>query len=199
LFFDFFPTNACIKNPFIQFKNKDYQASFRTNEWIVQEGRAVMKLIVRENKQEAIWNIKTVFNQPDSLIYASIYRMDSKKPVEIPILSSIWPATLAWDTMEFQIRSKSYQRGLLQLQGIGSVKELVGHHPKLASHKITIHQSQLNFNLLIGSNFIELDSTSSIIFNKISYHPYLRYQTRNPKVIGKKVVHFKKFILFSFF
>lgn len=62
----------------------------------------------------------------------------------------------------------------LQLDGTAKVSGLDVFHKALSPEVIHLDRGQLTYQMNIGKQTLELDSTTTVLFNQIKFHPYLR-------------------------
>lgn len=62
----------------------------------------------------------------------------------------------------------------LQLDGKAKVSGLDVFHKALSPEVIHLDRGQLTYQMNIGKQTLELDSTTTVLFNQIQFHPYLR-------------------------
>jgi Transglycosylase len=77
--------------------------------------------------------------------------------------------------------------GELHIDGFASIANLMINHKKIASKDVVIKNAKFDYRFLLGSEFISIDSSSTIQFNKIKFHPYLSYDTEEDTIYKLKV------------
>ena len=65
----------------------------------------------------------------------------------------------------------------LHIDGFMAITNLKINHPKIASKDVVIKNAKFDYRFLLGSDFISIDSSSTVQFNKIKFHPYVAYET----------------------
>jgi hypothetical protein len=63
-----------------------------------------------------------------------------------------------------------------------AIANLKLNHPKIASKDVVLKHAMIIVSL--GSNFISIDSSSTLQLNKIKFHPYLTYETEKTLFIN---------------
>lgn len=66
----------------------------------------------------------------------------------------------------------------LRLNGKARVSGLDIFHKALSPEVIHLDRGQLTYQMNIGNHTLELDSTTTVLFNKIQFHPYLRAEKK---------------------
>ncbi len=98
--------------------------------------------------------------------------------VLIPFLKYRWNAGIGFDTLAFGIREDLLPDDRVELTGFASVTGLEIDHRKVAAGPVSFEKLAVDYRLLIGNDYIEIDSTTRVDFNKTSLHPYARYRLR---------------------
>lgn len=66
--------------------------------------------------------------------------------------------------------------GKLVLSGKTEVDGLEVYHRRLSPERINLDEGELDFHLNVEPHALELDSTSTVRFNRLQFHPYLRLE-----------------------
>jgi hypothetical protein len=61
------------------------------------------------------------------------------------------------------------------------------NHAKIARKDVVIKNARFDYRFLLGSNFVSIDSSSTIQLNKIKFQPYLAYETKEDTIYKLKV------------
>jgi hypothetical protein len=145
-----------------------------------------LKSTILVNNNESTWHvngkIKASRQQMDVMFFA-----DNKK-VELPYLENKIHAKLSFDTIRTELKSADYSGDNFKITGSWSVKNLLINHPKIAANDIVIKDAKINADMLIGANFIALDSTSTVYLKDAAIHPFLKY-TLSPNKIYEIKMH----------
>ena len=112
---------------------------------------------------------------------------DNKK-VELPYLDHKLHAKFSFDTVRTEMKDAGYSGDDFKISGSWSVKNLLINHPKIAANDIVVQDAKIDADMLVGRNFIALDSSSTVFLKKASIHPYLKY-TLSPNKIYEVKLH----------
>ncbi|KIO76089.1 penicillin-binding protein [Pedobacter lusitanus] len=145
-----------------------------------------LKSTILVNGREATWHIdgklKPGKKQMDVIFFA-----DGQK-VELPYLENKLHTKLSFDTVRTEMKSADYSGDNFKITGSWSVKNLLINHPKIASNDIVVKDAKIDADMLIGPNFVALDSTSTVFLKDAAIHPYLKY-TLTPNKIYEVKLH----------
>jgi hypothetical protein len=77
--------------------------------------------------------------------------------------------------------------GELHIDGFTSISNLKINHPKIANKDVLIKNARFDYRLLLGSDFIAIDSSSVLQLNKIKLKPYATFETASDTIYKLKV------------
>jgi hypothetical protein len=179
------PDDMQIKNLMLRVNDNDTaKLSFLTTEATIVDGALKSNILVNGN--EATWHLNGLLEPADKQMDVTFFA-DNKK-VELAYLNHKLKAQLSFDTVRTQLKKAAYKGDAYKITGSWAVKNLLLNHPAIASNDIVIPNASLDADLLVGENYVALDSTSTIFLQKASIHPYLKY-TLSPHKIYELKMH----------
>lgn len=178
------PDDMEIKNLLLTVNDNDTaKLSFMTTTATIDGGMLQSTILV--NSHEATWHVngevKAGKKHFDIMVFA-----DNKK-VELPYLNNKLHAKLSFDTIRTVLKGADYSGDDYKIEGSWSVRNLLINHPRIAANDIVVPEARINADLLIGSNYLALDSTSTIYLKKAELHPYLKYTLSPNKIYEVKL------------
>ena len=179
------PDNMEIKNLMLQVNDNDTaKLKFLTTTATINDGDLLSTILVNDNA--AIWHIngtvKPGKKQLDVMLFA-----DNKK-VELPYLENKLKAKFSFDTVRTEMKSADYSGDDFKIKGSWSVRNLLVNHPKIASNDIVVSDAKIEADMLIGPNYVALDSSSTVFLKKATLHPYLKYTLSPSKIYEVKIM-----------
>lgn len=179
------PDNMEIKELMLRINDNDTaKLSFLTTTATIEGGDLNSTILV--NETAAVWHlnghVKPGKKQLDVKLFA-----DGKK-IELPYLNNKLRAKFSFDTVRTEMKNAEYQGDDFMIAGSWSVSNLLINHPKIASNDIVVPEAMIEANMLIGSNYIALDSSSTVLLKNAFIHPYLKY-TLSPNKIYEVKLH----------
>lgn len=140
---------------------------------------------IKVNGDAATWHIngklKPGKKQLDVLFFA-----DNQK-VELPYLENKLHAKLSFDTVRTEMKNAAYSGNDFKITGSWSVKNLLINHPKIAADDIIVSAARIDADMLVGKNYIALDSTSKVFLKNAVLQPYLKYTLSPDKIYEVKL------------
>jgi hypothetical protein len=166
------PDNMEVKNFLLNVNDNDTaKLTFLTTTATIDDGDLNSTILV--NGRASTWHIngkvKPGRKQMDIMLFA-----DNQK-VELPYLNHKLHAKFSFDTVRTEMKNADYSGDNFKISGSWSVKNLLINHPKIASNDIVVPDAKIDADMLIGKNFVALDSSSTIFLKKAAIHPYLKY------------------------
>jgi hypothetical protein len=179
------PDDMEIKNLLLNVNDNDTaKLSFNTTTATIDGG--ILESTILVNNDEATWHVngevKAGKKHFDVMIFA-----DHKK-VELPYLNNKLHAKVSFDTIRTVLKGADYSGDDYKIEGSWAVRNLLINHAKIAANDIIIPEARINADILIGSNYIALDSSSTVYLKKAEIHPYLKYTLSPNKIYEVKIV-----------
>jgi len=107
--------------------------------------------------------------------------------IKVPYLDERFGLKSSFDSIRLNIQNIDKSSGELHLDGFASIANLMINHKKIANKDVVIKNAKFDFRFLLGSDFVSIDSSSTIQFNKVKFHPYLAYETEEDTIYKLKV------------
>jgi hypothetical protein len=107
--------------------------------------------------------------------------------IKVPYLDERFNLKSSFNSIRLNIQNIDRNGDELHIDGVASIANLMINHPKIASKDVVIKNARFDYRFLLGSHFISIDSSSTVEFNKIKFHPYLAYETEEDTIYKLKV------------
>nr|WP_315150159.1 transglycosylase domain-containing protein [uncultured Flavobacterium sp.] len=107
--------------------------------------------------------------------------------IKVPYLDERFGLKSSFDSIRLNIQNIDKSGSELHIDGFASIANLMVNHKKIASKDVVIKNAKFDYRFLLGSNFISIDSSSTVQFNKVKFHPYLAYETEEDTIYKLKV------------
>lgn len=163
--------------------NDTAKLSFLTTKATIDDGELKSTILVNGN--ESTWHINGKVRpgkkQLDIMLFA-----DNKK-VELPYLDRKLRAKLSFDTVRTEMKNAEFIGDDFKISGSWSIKNLLINHPKIATNDIVVSNAKIDADMLIGKNFVALDSSSTVFLQKATLHPFLKYTLSPNKIYEVKL------------
>ena len=131
-----------------------------------------------------------VFDQGDKWVYllAGVIEREERRlefrllpreksgPAVLPFIERQWGLKVDFDSLAVGLHSRGREGGVLHLDGLLAVSGLVLNHPSMAAEDVRLQNASIDYTLRIGADSIELDKATKVLFNRLSFHPYFKFQ-----------------------
>lgn len=179
------PDDMVIKNFMMKLNDNDTASlKFYTTSATIDDGELNSSIVV--NDTLATWHLKGMVKpgkkQLDVILFA-----DGKK-VELPsYVQNKLHTKVSFDTVRTEMKDADYSGDDYKISGSWSVKNLSINQGRISSADIIVPDAKIEADMLIGENFICLDSTSTVYLKNATMHPYLKYTLSPHKIYEMKV------------
>jgi hypothetical protein len=193
--FNQIPEKFILKHFFLNVKidNDEFSMSIKKIEIEDHQFKAPIK--VTEGKNESVWFAEGNINKVSRTAGIKLYAESGK--VMIPMVKPRFGLLLSFDTLHVGINENSFKNNYLLLSGYASVFGLLLNHRNVSMTDVKMNKVTFDYHFRIGKDFIELDSTSAIVYNKLELNPYFLYQNADTKKYTFKINN--EFIAQDFF
>lgn len=179
------PDDMQIKNFMMQLNDNDTASlKFLTTSATIDNGE--LKSNITVNDTAATWHINGKLNPGRKRLNVMLYA-DGKK-VELPYIERKLSTKISFDTVRTEMKDADYSGDDYKISGSWGIKNLLINQKRISSADIIVPDAKIDADMLIGENYLCLDSTSTVYLKKASIHPYLKY-TLSPNKIYEMKLH----------
>lgn len=107
--------------------------------------------------------------------------------IKVPYFDERFNLKSSFDSIRLNIQNIDRTGDELHIDGFAAIANLKINNPKIASQDVVIKNARFDYRLLLGSDFISIDSSSTVQFNKIKFHPFVAYETKSDTIYKLKV------------
>jgi len=173
LLLDILPSRADIKSLTINYLNMGYNLKISTPLLKIDHNNFSAEIESVEDGKQGYLYANGVLDHSHRMISLRLFSRDSKK-FSVPFIDYKWGARAEFDTLSFEITESVRKGEYVSFTGKGIGKGISVTHKRLSSESVKLNKGLINYTVNIGNNFIELDSSSTITVNNISFSPYLK-------------------------
>ncbi len=165
------PDDMDMRDFEIKFRDDTNSLNFYTTQATIDDGD--VESTIKVNGNESTWHVQGTVDPGDQQLKLMLFA-DNKK-VELPFLEKKLGLKLNFDTVITEMKGIRKSGDELEINGSWSVKNLLVNHPRIAGNDIIVPDGALDADMIIGKNFISIDSTSTVHLKKIQIHPFIKY------------------------
>jgi hypothetical protein len=177
------PDDMDVKN--MAFKLNDHDTAKLTFATTATIDGGDLKSTIDVNNNESTWHVNGYVNPGSKELSFTAYA-DGKK-LELPYLNNKLHAKISFDTLQTELKNAKYSGDDYKISGSWSVKNMLINQPRIASNDIIVQSAKLDADILVGPNFIALDSTSTAYLKNAQIHPFVKYTLGKNKIYELKL------------
>ena len=167
------PDNGRISNVCIRERHNTHGVTLRLPELLIENNRFRTHLSITEDSLPTQqWTLSGQLSPSERNIDVCL-SADGRQPLRLPYLQRRIGADIRLDTLTCRLTETSGGSSLTQLNGRTHVAGLQVFHPALSPDTVRLDRGTLDCRLNFRPQDIELDSTSTVRFNRLTFHPYL--------------------------
>ena len=173
LIYGFLPENGQLTQLNITERKDSNFVTVNIPTFTIENNRFQSTIKIKEDTLTQQWEAAGELNRKVHTLQAELFATEKKK-VSIPYINRRFGAEVTFDTLYYSMTKKNRTENQLQLDGTAKVSGLDVFHKALSPEVIHLDRGQLTYQMNIGKQTLELDSTTTVLFNQIKFHPYLR-------------------------
>ncbi|MEJ6980973.1 biosynthetic peptidoglycan transglycosylase [Pedobacter sp. P351] len=170
------PDDMLVTDFDVSIIHDDNRMNFYTTSATITEGLLKSNILI--NNTEAVWHLDGTVEPGDKELAFKLYAENKK--VELALIEKEYGLKLSFDTVFTQLKKAVKQGDKFRIYGSWAIRNLLINHPKIAANDVLLQSGAIDADVVIGENFVALDSTSVIYLKNIKANPYIKY-TNSPK------------------
>ncbi|PWG81168.1 transglycosylase domain-containing protein [Pararcticibacter amylolyticus] len=177
------PDEMDIRNFELLFIRDKEQMRFFVPSATIDDGELKSRILVNNN--ESVWHVEGMVAPSDQKLDFKLYAEGKK--VELPVIEQKLGLKLSFDTVYTQLKNTRKSGDEFHIYGSWAIKNLLINHPKIAANDIVVPDGSIDADLLIGENYVSVDSSSVIHLKNIDINPFIKYTLSPSKVYELKL------------
>lgn len=173
LAYGFLPQNGRLSNLVVKERKDSNFVTVSMPVLTIDQGRFNDDLLINEDGRMQELKTQGELNNSDDKLDIRVFSVNGKS-VELPYVNRRFGAMVSFDTLSCRLVKSKEGGGVLGLSGGARVSGLTIAHKAVSVQPVTFKRGGISYKVRVGENFVELDSTSRVIFNKLEFNPYLR-------------------------
>lgn len=177
------PDEMDVKDFRLNIVRDEEQLSFHTTSAVIDNGELKSTILV--NGRESVWHVDGQVDADDKKLDIKLYA-DNKK-VELPMLEKKLGGKINFDTVYTQLKNTRKKGDEFHIYGSWAIRNLLINHPRIAANDIIVPSGSIDADVLIGKDFLAIDSSSVIHLKNIQANPYIKYTMGKNKSYALKL------------
>jgi hypothetical protein len=180
------PTDMSIENLTFRLDDNGKKATVLFQKLRLEDKQLQTAIDVKTNTFAQRWSIKGFADPRNKKADIRFFNIDTGA-IKVPYFDERFNLKSSFDSIRLNVENIDMDGDELHIDGFSSIANLKINHAKIASKDVVIKNAKFDYRLLLGSDFISVDSSSTVQFNKIKFHPYLAYETESDTIYKLKV------------
>ena len=177
--FTMLPSSASLKNFAVSYKNNNGDKLLIELPLMnIRDHRFRTVVRTTENGSLSDCICEGVVENANRHVEAQLIAYQGTK-ISIPFIGYRWNAMVQFDTLSFSVDAPHGSSSLQQMNGQASVCGLTLHHERISPDTVQLDNGIFHWNVNVGPDYAELDSTTNVRFNRFTCNPYLKIQRRD--------------------
>ncbi|WP_140485350.1 transglycosylase domain-containing protein [Flavobacterium sp. GSA192] len=180
------PTDMEVENLKFKLDDNGKRATIDIKKLVLANKELETSIHVKTNTFAQRWKIKGFADPRNKKADIRFFNIDTGA-IKVPYFDERYNLISSFDSIRLNIENIDKSGGELHIDGFTSIANLKINHAKIARKDVLIKNARFDYRLLLGSDFVSVDSSSTVQFNKIKLHPYLAYETEEDTIYRLKV------------
>lgn len=186
-FFEKIPTSMKITNFTLSHEKNGHLVSLHIDRFMAEHSAFHSSVAVMESDTVRNWVISGSLDKQNHSAGFRLYSSYGGK-ISIPFIGFNYKTAMAFDTLTFRLWEEDKGDGLFHYRGLTSFRGLVLQQEKISANKVTFERLGLEYGVNVGPDYFELDSSTQVFFDRLSFHPYFRYRPKPTKQITFSII-----------
>ncbi|HRH65602.1 MAG TPA: biosynthetic peptidoglycan transglycosylase [Bacteroidia bacterium] len=182
--FNLAPQQAELKNIRFSFRNDTMLQSVTVPSFLSSSKQ--LEGTLRDDSTQYQWKWSGHFSQRDETFDISVFPV-SDQTQSLPFLLPLVGASCSFDTLHLALNSMHYGKGLLETEGHFSIENFCLRHKKISDDTVRVPHATFDYHVSVNKNSISLDSSSSVVLDKMRISPYASLSNGESKIYTLKV------------
>ncbi len=180
------PTNMKIQNLWFKIDDNGKKASLNLSSLSLENEQLETAIKIKTNTFEQRWRITGLADPRGKTANIRFFNMDTGA-IKLPYFDERFNLKASFDSIQLNLDNIEMDGDELHVDGYTAISNLKVNHQKIASKDVVIKNARFDYRLLLGSDFLAIDSTSSVKLNEFSFQPYVSYQTVEDTIYKLKI------------
>ena len=180
------PTDMILGNLSFRLDDNGKKATINFQKLRLINKQLETSIHVQTNTVSQRWKIKGFADPRNKKADIRLVNIDTGA-IKIPYLDERFNLKSSFDSIRLSIQNIERDGDELHIDGFMAIANLKLNHPKIASKDVVLKNAKFDYRFLLGSDFISIDSSSTVLLNKIKFHPYAAYETGEDTIYKLKI------------
>ena len=175
------PPDMHLQNLDLRINDKGRKVSLQMTRLELEKEQLQTEIFVKTNTFEQNWNINGFANPREKKANLTFSNSD-KSQIKVPYLDERFNLISSFDNIRIAISKIELESGELHIDGFTSISNFKLNNPKIARKDVVFNKAKFDYRFVFGSDFMAIDSSSTIQINDIAIHPFAEYNTKEDTI-----------------
>ncbi|MES2558477.1 MAG: biosynthetic peptidoglycan transglycosylase [Bacteroidota bacterium] len=175
------PTHMSLENLALRTDDMGRKVEMHLQKLTLIDEQLQSTILVNTNTFKQRWGIQGTADPRDKKADLSFFNLDTGH-IRIPYVDERLNLISGFDSIQLNLKNVDLDGDELHIEGFASIRNFIINHPKIAKKDVVIEDARFDYHFIAGADFIQLDSTSSVKFNKVTFIPFIALRTQEDTV-----------------
>ena len=179
------PTQMTLQNLSLRLNDMGREVRIELKELQLADKQLESTFGVIEKDKIQSWQVKGMADPRNKQTDLKFFNNDTSR-IELPYISERFNLKSGFDSIRVNVQRIDMDGDELHIEGFAAISDFMVNHPKIARKDVIIDNARFDYHFLFGSDFMALDSTSSVQFNKVKITPFAKYSIADDTIYTVK-------------
>ncbi len=179
------PTEMTMQNLSLRLNDMGREVRIELKELQLADKQLQSSFGVVEKDKKQSWQVKGMADPRNKQTDLKFFNSDTSR-IELPYISERFNLKSGFDSIRVNVQRIDMDGDELHIEGFAAISDFIVNHPKIAKKDVIIDNARFDYHFLFGPDFMAIDSTSSIQFNKVKLKPFAQYSIADDTIYTVK-------------
>lgn len=175
------PTHMSLENLALRTDDMGRKVEMQLQSFTLIDEQLQSTIQVNTNTFHQRWGISGYADPRGKKADLSFFNLDTGH-IRIPYVDERLNLVTGFDSIQLDLKNVDMDGDELHVEGFASIKNFIINHPKIAKKDVVIEDARFDYHFIAGSDFIQLDSSSTVKFNSVTFIPFVGLKTQEDTI-----------------
>jgi hypothetical protein len=175
------PTKMTLENLSLRTSDMGRKVDLHLQSLTLIDKQLQSTINVSTNTFSQRWSLQGTADPRGKRADVSFFNLDTGH-LRIPYVDERFNLIAGFDSIELNLANVEMDGDELNIEGFASIKNFIVNHPKIAKKDVVIENARFDYKWIAGPDFIQLDSSSKVQFNKVAFTPFVAFKANEDTI-----------------
>lgn len=154
---------------------------YSLSQLLIEDEEFDTKVNISGGTSRIVWNIKGFIDKSNRVLGFKWF--SDSGFVKLPFIARNYNLNIEFDTINCELKSNEYDDDVFKIKGLAYLRNFKILHPKISKEKVILKSAGFDFACNVGKDYYEIDSSSTVYYEKLNFHPYFKYRPKPSKQV----------------